>query len=59
MTTERYRLTVSGIVTFGPENSDLRDLLAKEDDDRAKLPEALQELEEEASEVKITLDKLS
>ena len=59
MATERYRLTVSGIVTFGDEDLSLRDLLISENDDRAKLPEALQELEEEAREIKITLEKLS
>lgn len=56
---ERYRLVVSGIVTYGPEDSDLRDLLLETGEDRAKLPEALQELEEEANDVKIVLERLS
>lgn len=59
MTTERYRLSVSGIVTFTDDDFSLRDLLLLEGEDRARLPEALQELEEEASDVKITMEKLS
>jgi len=56
---ERFRLTVSGIVTYGPDDSDLRDLLLKEENARGKLAEALQELEEEAADVKIIMEKLS
>lgn len=59
MATERYVLIVSGIVTYSDEDSSLRDLLLSEDDNRAKLPEALQELEEEATDVKVVLEKLS
>ena len=58
MPAERYRLSVSGIVTFGSEDFSLRDLLLKEGDDRARIPEALQELEEEAMDVKIIMEKL-
>ena len=58
-TTERYRLTVSGIVTYTSIDFSLRDLLLKEEDDRPKLREALQELEEEASVVSVTLEKIS
>ena len=59
MPTERYRLTVSGIVTYTDEDKSLRDLLLSEGDDKARLPEAPQELEEEAINVKITMEKLS
>jgi len=59
MATDRYVLMVSGIVTFTDEDSSLRDLLLTEDDDKAKLSEALQELEEEAAGVKVTMEKLS
>ncbi len=59
MPTERHRLTVSGIVTFGPDDFSLRDLLLEEGNERARVPEALQELEEESSDLKITLEKLS
>ncbi len=58
MTADRYVLIVSGIVTFSDNDKDLRDLLLSEGDNRARLPEALQELEEEAENVKITLEKL-
>jgi len=59
MATERYKLTVSGIVTYPKEDNGLRDLLLAEGDDKAKLAEALQELEEEAADVKVTMEKLS
>lgn len=59
MSAERYRLTVSGIVTYGEEDAELRDLLLGSGEVKAKLPEALQELEEEASDVTINLEKLS
>jgi len=58
MAANRYILIVSGIVTFTTEDSDLRDLLLSGNDARARLPEALQELEEEATDVKVTLEKL-
>jgi len=58
MPTERYVLMVSGIVTFTDEDSSLKDLLLSEGDDKAKLSEALQELEEEAADVKVTMEKL-
>lgn len=56
---ENYRLTVSGIVSYSPEDFSIRDVLMQEGDDRARLAEALQELEEEAANVKITMEKLS
>ena len=59
MTAERYRLTVSGIVTYPGDDKSLRDFLLSKDDDKSKLSEALQELEEEAMDVKITMEKLS
>ena len=59
MTTDRYRLSVSGVVTFGPEDLELRDLLLSDKEDRLRVPEALQELEEEATDVKITLEKIT
>ena len=55
---ERYKLTVSGIVTYGSEDSELRDLLLQKGDDRARLPEALQEIEESVQEVTITMERL-
>lgn len=56
---EKYKLTVTGVVTYSPDDFELRDLLLNEGDMRARLPEALQELEEEAADVKITLEKIS
>ena len=58
MTTEHYRLTVSGIVTYTPEDFSIRDLLLSQEGEKAKIAEALQELEEEAQDVKITLEKI-
>jgi len=58
MATERYRLTVSGIVTYTPEDFSIRDLLLSSEGVGAKIAEALQELEEEAQDVKITLEKI-
>jgi hypothetical protein len=55
---EKYRLTVTGIVTYPPNDSELRDLLLSDNDIKRRLPEALQELEEEATDVKITLEKV-
>ena len=59
MATERYKLIVSGTVTFTDDDTSLRDLLLSVNDDRAKIPEALQELEEEATDVTVTMEKLS
>lgn len=58
MTTERHRLTISGIVTYSPDDFSIRDLLQSSEDSKAKIAEALQELEEEAEEVKVSLEKL-
>jgi hypothetical protein len=57
---EYYRLTVSGIVGFNEENIDLKELLLAKGKDKLirQLPEALQELEEESTEIKITLEKI-
>ena len=59
MTTERYRLSISGTVTYSPDNADLRDLLLAENANMLRIPEALQELEKEATDVKVTLEKIS
>ena len=58
MITERYRLIVSGVVTYTSEDFSIRDLLLSQEDEKAKIAEALQELEEEAQDVKITLEKI-
>lgn len=55
---ERYRLSVSGIVTYTADDFHIRDLLLKGVDTKAMLAEALQELEEEASDIKITMEEL-
>lgn len=57
--TERFRLSVSGVVTYTSDDFSIRDILLRGGDVRARLPEALQELEEEASDVKITMERLS
>ncbi len=59
MPTERYVLIVTGIVTYPSEDTSLRDLLLSKGDNRGRLSEALQELEEEATDVKVVLEKLS
>ncbi len=56
---ERYRLTVSGIVTYIPEDFHIRDFLLSVEIDKGKLAEALQELEEESEDVKVTLERIS
>ena len=58
MTAERYKLTVSGIVTYTSDDFSIRDLLLSPEHERAKIAEALQELEEEAQDVKITLERM-
>lgn len=58
MTTERYRLSISGTVTYGPEDADLKNLLLSECALVLRVPEALQELEESATDVKVTLEKI-
>lgn len=56
---ERYRLTVSGIVTYTPDDFGLRDLFMSDEHPKAKLAEALQELEEEAVDQTITIQRIS
>ena len=56
---ERYRLVVSGIVTYTPEDYALRDFLMSHETDKGKLDEALQELEEQSIDVKVSLERIS
>ena len=55
----RYKLTVTGIVTYPADDGSLRDFLQSDVDAKGKLSEALQELEEEAVEVTVNLEKIS
>lgn len=59
MADKRYKLTVSGIVTYPNDDSSLRDFLQSDVDAKGKLSEALQELEEEAIEVTVNLEEIS
>ncbi len=59
MTDERYKLTVTGIVTYPDDDTSLKEFLQSGNDAKAKLSEALQELEEEAVEVTVVLEKIS
>lgn len=59
MATERYRLTVSGIVTYSSEDFSIRDFLLSDDDAKTKLSEAIQEIEEESTDQTVVLERIS